>query len=96
MKIVKYIVKKNKKVIGKIKIETPTNLTIDEFVCLRGKIYAFKCGDESKNEIEGISKSSSKISKVEEYKKRLDGEEYEKECETYVLRSVYHEMYLQN
>ena len=30
---------KNKKVIGKFKIETPKNIWIDEFVCLRSKAY---------------------------------------------------------
>ena len=40
---------KNKKVIGKFKIETPKNIWIDEFVCLRSKMYAFKCADDSKN-----------------------------------------------
>ena len=40
---------KNKKVIGKFKIETPKNIWIDEFVCLRSKMYAFTCGDDSKN-----------------------------------------------
>ena len=40
---------KNKKVIGKIKIETPKNIWIDEFVRLRSKMYAFKCGDDGKN-----------------------------------------------
>ena len=40
---------KNRKVLGKFKIETPKNIWIDEFVCLRSKMYAFKCGDNSKN-----------------------------------------------
>ena len=40
--------KKNKKVVGKFKIETPENIWIDEFVALRSKCYAFKCGDNSK------------------------------------------------
>ena len=40
--------KENKKVVGKFKIETPKNTWIDEFVCLRSKMYAFKCGDNSK------------------------------------------------
>ena len=42
---------KNKKVICKFKIETPKNIWIDEFVCLRSKAYSFKCKDniESKN-----------------------------------------------
>ena len=39
---------KNKKVIGKFKIETPKNIWIDEFICLRSKMYAFKSGDDSK------------------------------------------------
>ena len=86
---------KNKKVIGKFKIETPKNIIINEFVCLRSKMYAFTCGDESKNKIKGISKSYSKNIKFEEYKKCLDGDDYEKECENYILRSVNHEMYLQ-
>ena len=38
---------KNKKVIGKFKIETPKSIWIDELVCLRIKMYAFKCGDNS-------------------------------------------------
>ena len=40
---------KNKKVIGKFRIETPKNIWIDEFVALRSKMYAFRCWDESKN-----------------------------------------------
>ena len=37
----------NKKVIGKFEKQTPKNLCIDEFLCLRRKMYAFKCGDDS-------------------------------------------------
>ena len=66
---------KNKKVIGKFKIETPKNIYIDEFVCLRSKMYAFKCGDDSKNRLKGITKAQSKNIKFEEYKKCLDGED---------------------
>ena len=97
MKIMSYWVKKNKKVIGKFKIETPKNSWIDEFVGLRSKAYSFKCKDntESKNKIKGISKSHSKHIKFEDYKKCLDGEEYQKECNHYLLRSINHEMYLQ-
>ena len=51
---------KNKKVIGKFKIETPKNIWIDEFVCLRSKMYAFKCGDDSKNKLKVVSESQSK------------------------------------
>ena len=52
-----YSVKKNKKVVGKFKIETPEKIWIDEYVCLRSKKYSFKCGDDSKNKLKGISKS---------------------------------------
>ena len=67
MKIMNYLSNKNKKVIGKFKKETPKNVIIDEFVCLRSKMYAFKCGEESKNKIKGISKSYSKNINFEEY-----------------------------
>ena len=86
---------KNKKVIGKFKIETPKNIWIDEFVCLRSKMYAFKCGGDSKNKLKGISKSQSKNIKFEEYKKCLDGENYQHECDNYIIRTINHEMVLQ-
>ena len=50
----------NKKFLGKFKIETPKNIWIDDFVCLKSKMYAFKCRDDSKNKLKGISKSQSK------------------------------------
>ena len=65
---------KNKKVIGKFKIETPKNIWIDEFIALRSKMYAFKCGDDSKNKLKGISKSQSKHIKFEKYYNCLFGE----------------------
>ena len=40
---------KNKKVILKLKIETPKNIWIDKFNCLRSKLYAFKYGIDGKN-----------------------------------------------
>ena len=88
---------KNKKVIGKFKIETPKNIWIDEFVCLRSKAYSFKCNDntESKNKIKGISKSQSKHIKFEEYYNCLFGGEYQRECNNYIIRSINHEMVLQ-
>ena len=55
-------------------------------------MYSFKCGDDKK--IKGVSKSQSKHIKFEEYKKCLDGKNYQEECENYMLRSVNHEMYL--
>ena len=86
---------KNKKVIGEFKIETPKNIWIDKFICLRSKMYAFKCGDNSKNKLKGISKSRSKNIKFEEYYNCLFGKEYQQECDNYILRSINHEMILQ-
>ena len=63
---------KNNKVIGKFKIETPKKVWIDEFVSLRSKMYACKCGDDSKNKLKGISKSQSKHNKFEQYKNCLE------------------------
>ena len=46
---------KNEKVICNFKIETPKKNWIDECIALRSKMYAFKCGDDSKNRLKGIS-----------------------------------------
>ena len=86
---------KNKKVVGKFKIETPENIWIDDFVAERSTCYAFKCGNDSKNKLECISKSYSKNNKSDEYKKCLDSEEHQEECNNYLLRSINHEMHLQ-
>ena len=88
---------KNKKVIGRFKIETPKDIWIDELICLRSKAYSFKCKDnnEDKNKIKGISKSQSKHNKFEEYYNCLIGGQYQKECNFYNLRSINHEMVLQ-
>ena len=90
-----YSVKKNKKVIGKFKIESSKNIWIDELICLRSKMYAFKCGDDSKNKLKGISKSQSKHIKFEEYYNCLFGGKYQQECDNYIIRSINHEMDLQ-
>ena len=84
-----------KKVIGKFKIETPKNIWHDEIVRLRSKMYAFICDNDSKNKPKGISKSQSKNIKFEEYKKCLDGEEYQLECDNYIIRSINQGMVLQ-
>ena len=88
---------KNKKVVGKFKLETPKNIWIDEFVCLRSKAYSFKCKDnnENKNKIKGISKSQSKHIKFEEYYNCLFGGDYQRERNNYFIRSINHEMVLQ-
>ena len=59
---------KNRKILGKFKIETPKSIYINEFVCLRSKAYSFKCrnDNENKNRIKGISKSQSNHIKFEE------------------------------
>ena len=60
--------KKNKKVIGKIKIQTSKTIWIVEFLFLRSKSYTFKCESVNKNKLIGISKSQSKHIKFGEYK----------------------------
>ena len=58
-------------------------------------MYGFKCGNDSKNKLKGVSKSQSQNIKFEEYKRCLDGEEYQKECDIYIIRSITHDMVLQ-
>ena len=43
----------------------------------------------------GIFESYSKNINFDEYKKCLDGKDYQKECDNSKLRSLNHEMYLQ-
>ena len=64
---------------------------------MRSKVFSFKCksGDESKNKLKGVSESQSIHIKFEEYKKCVDGEDYQKECDNCIIRSLNHEMYLQ-
>ena len=85
----------NKKVFRQIKIETPKKLRIDGFISLTSKAFSFKCGDESKNKLKGISKSQSEHTKVEEFKKSLDGKYYQSECHNYIIRSLNHDIYPQ-
>ena len=68
---------------------------IDEFICLRSKMYAFECGDDSKNKLKRVSKGQSKNIKFEEYKKCSEGEEYRRECNNYLIRLFHHEMHFQ-
>ena len=58
---------KNEKLLGEFKIETPKTFWIDGFIAWRSKVYSFKCGDDSKNKLKGISKSQSKHIKLEEF-----------------------------
>ena len=93
-----YLVIKTKKVIGKFKKEIPRNVWIDNFVCLRSKVYSFKCKDidENKIKIKGISKSQSEHVKFEECYNCLFGGKYQKKCDNYIIRTLSHEKYLQN
>ena len=86
---------KNKKVIGKFKIETPKNNWVDKFICLRSKMYAFKCGNDSRKKLKGISKSQSKLIIFEENYNCLFGGEYQRQCNNYIIRSINHEMIFQ-
>ena len=58
-------------------------------------MYASKCGDDGKNKLKGVPESQSKNIKIEENKKYLDGEKFQTERINYVLRSINHEMHLQ-
>ena len=69
---------KNKNVIGKIKIEAPKNICIDELICLRRKMYSFKCGADCENKLKGVSKSQSKHIIFEDYEKCSNEENYQR------------------
>ena len=84
-----------KKLLVNFKIETPEYNWIDEFLVLKSKLYAFKCGNYSENKLKGIYKSQLKHIKFEEYKKILDGENYQNESYEYIFRSINKAMYLQ-
>ena len=43
--------------IQNFEIETPRNTWIDDYTCLRSKMYAFKCEDDSKNKLKSSFKS---------------------------------------
>ena len=62
---------KNKKVVGKFKIETGPSLTLDRFVALKPKIYCFVVNDNECGKIKGVSKQSSAKISFDEYKNTL-------------------------
>ena len=68
----------NEKDIGKYKIENSKSIWIDEFVCLRSKMYSFKCGNDNKNKLKKIYKSQPKHIKFEEYYSCLFSGDYQK------------------
>ena len=56
---------------------------------------AFKCGDDSKNRLKGISKSHFEKNIFEENYSCLFGGDYRQECDKYIIRSINQEMNLQ-
>ena len=44
---------------GKFTIETPKTIWIDDLVCLRSILFSFKCGDDNKIKLKGVSKCQS-------------------------------------
>ena len=58
-------------------------------------MYAFECGDDSKNKLKGFSKNQSKNNNFDENYNCLFGGKYQQECDNYLIRSLNHEMYLQ-
>ena len=90
----KELISNKKGFFDNLKITTPKFVSIDEFVSLRSKIYAFKRGSDSKSKLKRSAKSQSKNFKIDEFKKCLHGKGY-KNCDNYLICSIYHEMYLQ-
>ena len=86
---------KNENIFANSKMETPNNNLIDEFVRLACKSYSFQCNDKLTNTVKGVSKSYSKHFKNEYFRKCLVGEDYQKECDNYILRSPNNKMCLQ-
>ena len=78
-----------------MKIATPKNFWIDEFVALRSKTYSFKCNDKKVKNLKGISKYQSQNTNSEEYYNCLFAGQYQKECDKFLIRSLNHEIYLQ-
>ena len=68
---------------------------MDENICVRSKMYAFKCGDDSENKVKGVCISQSKKFRIEEFEKCLGGKDCPKECDKNLMRSINNEMYLQ-
>ena len=58
---------KNKKVVGKFKVETGPVLTIDRFVALKSKMYCFDVNDNQCSKIKGLNKHSSAKIRFDEF-----------------------------
>ena len=51
----------NKKPMGKFKTEAPKICWTDEFNCLRSRMYAFRCGDDSENKLQLFANPNRKF-----------------------------------
>ena len=69
-------------------METLKKIWIDEFICLRIKLYAFNCGNDSENKLKAICKSQSESIKFEEYLECLSGNDYQQDCGFYLIRAI--------
>ena len=87
---------KKTKRIWNFKIETPKNIWIVEFVCLRSKAYSFKCNDnkENKNKKKVFLDLNQKILNLKNITIVFGGE-CQKDCDNYIIRSLNHGMYLE-
>ena len=88
---------RNKKWIGKYKIETLKKAWIGELICSTSKVFSLNCksDDESKSKLKGVSNFQSKQINFEEYKKCLYEDVYQKEYDVCTTRSLCHATYLQ-
>ena len=61
---------------------------------MRSKTSSFKSNDKNTNKLEGISKSKVERNKLEEIYNCLNGVEYQRECDKYVICSINQGIYL--
>ena len=54
------------------------------------KAYSFKCKIGGESKLKSVSESQSIHFKFEEYKQSVDGEDYQKECDKYFIKSPNH------
>ena len=56
-------------------------------------MFAFKCGNDSKNKLKSVCKSQSKNIKFDKYYISLFVGDYRKDCENYIIKSRNQKMY---
>ena len=90
------ILKKNEKVLGRLKVETPEGLWIDKFIALKSKSYSFIENEETHRKIKGVSKVASKKITFEEYYSCLMNYDVENPIKHTILsiQTDFHEIYL--